>query len=114
MASSLADFCEQADPKVLREARRFRPFQSANRLHQSFLAGAEKRALVWMAERTPGCINSDHLTLLGFVAQATAGVSYALAHGNRYWLLGVVVFLALNWLGDSLDGTLARVRQQQR
>ena len=114
MASFLIDFCEQADPAVLREAQRFRPFQNANRLHQSFVAAAEKRALVWMAERTPARINSDHLTVLGFVAQAMAGVSYALARGNRYWLLGVIVFLALNWLGDSLDGTLARVRQQQR
>jgi phosphatidylglycerophosphate synthase len=43
-----------------------------------------------------------------------SGVSYALARGNRYWLLGGIGFLALNWLGDSLDGTLARVRQRQR
>jgi phosphatidylglycerophosphate synthase len=67
-----------------------------------------------MAERTPAAINSDHLTLLGVGAQVMAGVSYALARGNRYWLLGGIVFLALNWLGDSLDGTLARVRQRQR
>src|SRR5258705_9703355 len=43
-----------------------------------------------------------------------AGASYAVARSDRYWLLAVVCFLALNWLGDSLDGTLARVRQQQR
>jgi phosphatidylglycerophosphate synthase len=54
------------------------------------------------------------LTLLGFLAQIMAGISYALAPWNRYWLLGGIVFLALNWLGDSLDGTLARVRRQQR
>ena len=74
----------------------------------------EKRALIWMAERTPSWINSDHLTLVGFLAQVMAGVSYALARWNRYWLLAVIGFLALNWLGDSLDGTLARVRQQLR
>ncbi len=67
-----------------------------------------------MAERTPVWINSDHLTSLGFVAQVMAGVSYALSRWNRYWLLAVIGFLALNWLGDSLDGTLARVRQQLR
>ena len=67
-----------------------------------------------MAERTPRRINSDHLTLLGFAAQIMAGASYALACDNRYWLLGGIAFLALNWLGDSLDGTLARVRQRQR
>jgi len=113
MASPLIEFCEQANPRVLSEVRRAN-FHNANRVHRSFLAAAEKRALVWMAERTPGWINSDHLTVLGFGAQAMAGVSYGLARWNRYWLLAVIAFLALNWLGDSLDGTLARVRQRQR
>jgi archaetidylinositol phosphate synthase len=109
----LFEFCEQTDPAVLDEARRAR-FQSANRVQRSLVARAEKRALVWLAERTPERINSDHLTLLGFGAQVMAGASYALARGNRYWLLAGIGSLALNWLGDSLDGTLARVRQQQR
>lgn len=113
MASPMIDFCEQENPVVLEELRQAR-FKHANRVQQSFLAAAEKRLLVWMAERTPGWINSDHLTVLGFAAQVMAGVSYALARGNRYWLLGGIGFLALNWLGDSLDGTLARVRQRQR
>jgi len=81
---------------------------------RSLLARAEKRALVWLAERTPEAINSDHLTVLGFAAQVMAGISYVLAKENRYWLLAGILFLALNWLGDSLDGTLARVRQRQR
>jgi phosphatidylglycerophosphate synthase len=89
-------------------------FIPAPRLQQSFVATAEKRTLLWLAERTPHCINSDHLTLLGFVALCLAGVCYALARWNRYTLLLGVVFLALNWLGDSLDGTLARVRNCQR
>src|SRR5579864_4076617 len=89
-------------------------FTPATRLQQSFVAAAEKRTLVWLAERTPRCINSDHLTLLGFVAQCLAGVCYALARWNRYTLLLGIVFLALNWFGDSLDGTLARVRNCQR
>ncbi len=83
-------------------------FIPAPRLQQSFVATAEKRTLLWLAERTPHCINSDHLTLLGFVALCLAGVCYELARWNRYTLLLGVVFLALNWLGDSLDGTLAR------
>lgn len=113
MASPMIDFCEQENPRVLEELRQAK-FKQANRVQQSFLAALEKRVLVWMAERTPACINSDHLTVLGFVAQVMAGVSYALARGNRYWLLGGIAFMALNWLGDSLDGTLARVRQRQR
>jgi archaetidylinositol phosphate synthase len=97
----------QASPKEL-------TFIPATRLQQSFVAAAEKRTLVWLAQRTPRWINSDHLTLMGFAAQCLAGVCYALARWNRYTLLLGIVFLALNWLGDSLDGTLARVRNCQR
>ena len=89
-------------------------FTSAARLQRSLTAPLEKRTLIWLAKRTPRTINSDHLTLLGFAAQLLAGVSYALARWNRYALLLVIFFLALNWLGDSLDGTLARVRNCQR
>jgi archaetidylinositol phosphate synthase len=89
-------------------------FVPATRLQQSFVAAAEKSTLLWLAGRTPRWINSDHLTLLGFVAQCLAGVCYALARWNHYALLPGIVFLALNWLGDSLDGTLARVRNCQR
>jgi len=113
MASPLIDFCEQANPAVLRQARATY-FKNAQRMQNSILAAAEKRVLIWMAERTPEWINSDHLSVLGFAAQILAGASYARASTSRGWLLAVIVFLALNWLGDSLDGTLARVRQKQR
>lgn len=89
-------------------------FIPATRQQQSFLAAAEKRCLLWLAERTPRWINSDHLTLLGFAAQCMAGACYAFARWNRFTLLVGIIFLALNWLGDSLDGTLARVRCCQR
>jgi phosphatidylglycerophosphate synthase len=67
-----------------------------------------------MAQRAPRWLTSDQLTALGLTAQIGAGACFAFAAWNRLWLLGVCVCLALNWLGDSLDGTLARVRQQQR
>lgn len=89
-------------------------FQSARRVNRSLTAEIEKRALVWMAEHAPAWLTSDQLTMLGLAAQVAAGVCYALARYNRYALLLVIVCIALNWLGDSLDGTLARVRQQQR
>jgi archaetidylinositol phosphate synthase len=89
-------------------------FRNAKRVHTSVLADIEKRALVWIAEHTPAWINSDHLTILGFTAQIGTGVCYALARFHRDWLLAGIVCLGLNWLGDSLDGTLARVRQKQR
>jgi len=89
-------------------------FRQATRIHTSFLASAEKRALVWMAKRMPSWVNSDHLTLLGFASQIATGVCYALAGRDRRMLLAAILCLILNWFGDSLDGTLARVRQQQR
>src|ERR1700758_1074746 len=113
-AQAMTEFCEQVNPCVLLEMRRTRPFPDMLRVQESWVASAEKRALLWLAARVPGCIGPDHLTALGFAAQIGAGVCYALAARNRYALLGVIACLALNWLGDSLDGTLARVRQRQR
>ena len=89
-------------------------FRNAKRIQESALARGEKRALVWMAGRTPAWINSDHLTILGFAAQVATGACYAMSRFNRLWLVAAIACLALNWFGDSLDGTLARVRQKQR
>jgi len=110
----MTEFCEQVNPRVLLEMRRRRPFPDMLRVQESWLAVLEKRALLWLAARTPERIGPDHLTVLGLAAQISAGVCYALAAWNRYALLGVTACLALNWLGDSLDGTLARVRQRLR
>jgi len=84
------------------------------REHRSVLAAAEKRALVWMAERLPASVNSDHLTAIGAVAMVGTGVAFAAASQVPWALLAVPPTLALNWFGDSLDGTLARVRMAQR
>lgn len=89
-------------------------FRQAARINRSLTAAIEKRALTWMAEHAPGWVTSDQLTILGVSAQIGAGVCYALSRFNHYALLLVIACLVLNWLGDSLDGTLARVRRQQR
>jgi len=89
-------------------------FKVARRVNRSLTAEIERRALQWMAERAPRWLTSDQLTLLGLVAQIGAGVCYALSRYDRRVLLLVIACLALNWLGDSLDGTLARVRHQER
>ncbi|HEV2114174.1 MAG TPA: CDP-alcohol phosphatidyltransferase family protein [Terriglobales bacterium] len=89
-------------------------FQQAQRVQTSMLAAVEKKVLLWLAARTPRAINSDHLTVLGMVAMVAAGACYAYARVNKWALLWVIVCLALNWVGDSLDGTLARFRNQQR
>jgi archaetidylinositol phosphate synthase len=107
-----------ANPIILNNKEAFAPnktvFTSAIRVNQSLTASIEKRALLWMAARAPGWLTSDQLTLLGLGAQVAAGVFYALSRLDHHFLLLVILCIALNWLGDSMDGTLARVRQQQR
>jgi archaetidylinositol phosphate synthase len=115
MGSPMVDYCEQANPRILMDIRNINSeVGKTRRIQASFLAALEKKTLLWLAERTPAGINSDHLTALGFAGQLAAGVFYALSRWNRYYLLAVIACLVVNWLGDSLDGTLARVRQQQR
>ncbi len=84
------------------------------REHGSLLAAPEKRALIWIAERLPRWVSSDHLTLLGLGAMLAAGLAYWASGSYPLALWLVVVALAVNWFGDSLDGTVARVRNQQR
>ena len=81
------------------------------RVHTAVTASLEKRLLVWIAERLPSVINSDHLTFAGVVALLGVGASYWVGGGA---LLLVFPLLVVNWFGDSLDGTLARVRHCER
>lgn len=89
-------------------------FRTALRINRSLTASVEKRALRWLAERAPAWVSSDQLTVLGLSAQIGAGACFAWSRYYRHALILVVMCVVLNWLGDSLDGTLARVRQQQR
>lgn len=79
-----------------------------------FLAQPEKRLLRAVAARLPRWITSDHLTLLGVLGSVAVGAGYALSGYNIHWLWLACAALVVNWFGDSLDGTLARVRQQER
>jgi len=89
-------------------------FKDAARLQTSLLTPWEKKTLHWFAVRLPPWVNSDHLTSLGFLSMFLAGASYAAAGKWPPALLLVNLWLAVNWFGDSLDGTLARVRQKLR
>ncbi len=84
------------------------------RHHDSILASAEKRLLVRIARRLPAWVNADHLSLLGVLAMLGVGLSFWAASWDQRALIFVVAGLVLNWFGDSLDGTLARIRKQQR
>ena len=88
--------------------------EKAVRIQTSFLNAAEKKALVWLAHRQPRWMTSDMLTYIGVLGAAVCALGYALSNLSVYWLWLSSLGLVINWYGDSLDGTLARVRQLQR
>src|SRR5437762_14242771 len=89
-------------------------FHDAERQQTSLLAPLERAALRGLARRMPGWVNSDHLSILGFLGMIVAGVFYALSKWNPLLLHLVNLCIFINWFGDSLDGTLARYRDRQR
>jgi phosphatidylglycerophosphate synthase len=89
-------------------------FRDAVRLQGSITAPAERKVLAWFAEKLPLWIHPDHLTAIGLMSMLLAGASYASARWHRSGLILASIFIVLNWFGDSLDGTLARIRQCQR
>ncbi len=89
-------------------------FTQEVRIQHSLLTRLERRTLLWLAHRIPQRINSDHLTVLALLAMIGVGASYWLSSVAPAGLLLASVLLAVNWFGDSLDGTLARVRNKQR
>ena len=88
--------------------------EKAERIQTSFLNAVEKKALIWLAHRQPRWITSDMLTYFGMFGAAVCALGYAMSNWNIYWLWLASAGLVINWYGDSLDGTLARVRQLQR
>ncbi|HEX5617848.1 MAG TPA: CDP-alcohol phosphatidyltransferase family protein [Solirubrobacteraceae bacterium] len=78
------------------------------------LARSEGRVLEWIARRLPAWVMPDHLTTLGVLAAVGIAVAYALSNGDPAWLWAASGLLVVHWLGDSLDGTLARVRRTER
>lgn len=88
--------------------------ESSNRIQTSFLNAMEKKALVWMAERLPSWVSSDQMTFLGLFGAFLTGAGFALTNFGPAWFWLASFGLVINWVGDSLDGTIARVRQQPR
>ena len=87
---------------------------TATREMTFLLASPERHVLRWMAARIPRAINSNHLTGLGVLGALGTGTAYALSGMNAAWLWVASGMLVVNWFGDSLDGTLARVRHAER
>ncbi len=86
----------------------------APRSKQFLLAVPEARALEWIARRLPRRVMPDHLTALGVLASIGIAAAYVLSNGDEAWLWAASALLVVHWLGDSLDGTLARVRKAER
>src|SRR3954451_6510831 len=78
------------------------------------LSPAEGRLLNWLAERMPARVMPDHMTILGVLAALGIGAAYWLSGRDPAWLWVASGLLVVHWLGDSLDGTLARVRHIER
>jgi len=88
--------------------------ENAVRIQTSILNAAEKKALIWLAERQPKWVNSDMMTCLGTIGAIVIALGYALVPENPAYLWLSSLGFVINWYGDSLDGTLARVRKCQR
>jgi len=86
----------------------------APRTKKFFLAVPEARVLDWIARRLPRAVKPDHLTALGVLASIGIAAAYVLSNGDEAWLWAASALLVVHWLGDSLDGTLARVRKAER
>jgi archaetidylinositol phosphate synthase len=85
-----------------------------NRFNQSALGVLERPALAWMAERLPPSLTPDRLTLIGISGALLAASGYLLSRWSLQWLWLACLGLVINWVGDSLDGTVARLRGIQR
>jgi phosphatidylglycerophosphate synthase len=88
--------------------------KQAQRIQTSILNPYEKKALVYMAERMPSWVTSDMLTFVGFLGALVMATGYSLSNLNLNWLWLSCLGLFINWFGDSMDGSLARVRGTQR
>jgi archaetidylinositol phosphate synthase len=88
--------------------------QDAPRAKRFLLAAPEARILEWIARRLPARVMPDHLTALGVLASIGIAAAYVLSNGDKTWLWAASGLLVVHWLGDSLDGTLARVRKTER
>lgn len=88
--------------------------KQSTRIQTSLINALEKKVLVWLAGKQPKWVNSDHMTFIGFIGALVIGAGFVLSNLNILWLWLANLGLVINWYGDSLDGTIARVRGQQR
>ena len=86
----------------------------AERQPNFLFAPFERRFLPWAARRLPRWVLPDDMTALGVLAAFGVCAAYQLSNEDSAWLWAASGLLVVQWIGDSLDGTLARVRGIQR
>lgn len=84
------------------------------RIQANLLAKAERRALTWMCARIPSGVTPDGLTALGLLGAVVVFSGYVLSAVHPAWLFASIAGYVVHWLGDSLDGSLARFRKIER
>ncbi len=85
-----------------------------NAINTGITAKAEEKAKEWICPRIPKWVNSDMLTVLGFIGSIIIAVGFVLGFFNKFYLILVIAGLLINWFGDSFDGSLARYRKNTR
>jgi phosphatidylglycerophosphate synthase len=85
-----------------------------NRIHDSMTGRAERRVLDWLCVRMPGWVSPDMMTALGLIGAFLSFLGYWFSRTGEAWLWLAIVGLVVNWLGDSVDGSLARFRKSER
>ena len=88
--------------------------EQSKRIQTSILNDVERKVLVWLAERQPRWVVSDTLTFVGFLGSVIIALGYILTNLDYRWLWLASLGFVINWYGDSLDGSVARVRKTQR
>lgn len=85
-----------------------------DRIQQNWLAAGERRVLNWLCAHMPASVTPDKLTILGMIGAAMIFAGYVASNLSPHWLLLAILGYAVQWFGDSLDGSLARYRHIER
>jgi phosphatidylglycerophosphate synthase len=83
-------------------------------VNDSLLGVFERPALAWIAVRLPSRVTPDHLTTVGSIGALLTAAGYFASRWSVQWLWLASAGLIVNWVGDSLDGTVARLRGIER
>ncbi|MFI5842486.1 CDP-alcohol phosphatidyltransferase family protein [Catenuloplanes sp. NPDC051500] len=84
------------------------------RVNDSLLAVAERRLLDRLAAVVAPRVTADACSLAGLAGAILCCAGYALSTLHRAFIPVAVAGVALHWCGDALDGTVARLRGEDR